>query len=953
MSARKHETDRKLMANPESQAEAGSSLLFRLRNQRTAAESTRQIDRMLRSSCVGPELLAAVDDFQLFTAPSDEKSSVLDVLIVRAIQLGKARLRSFRPRSLWGVTPIIQLSSCAKADRMLGVEAETLVYTTYHITSDFDLNLKNQIDWICANAPEKLAPFQWMVFCWALLSYDIFHLYNDRGLLGNVGGYGSNRFGISLEEMQILRRAGKFFYTYTYGADHRMREATLAMGEYNLCMDCPEVGKFCLCDDTGGKTMLATIGSYATAMLATGIAMKLIPNARNLYFLAIDLAKPQFSTPRRRPDASPVLRIAHTPNHGFFKGTQRLLDAVDRLKAKGAPVELVMLSGVPNEQVLELIASCDVLADQFISGSFGYITLESMALGVPVMCYLSPEFEFLEPETLPIINCHPERIEETILELIDSKESLNLRGEQSRAYVQKHYSVEPFSQRLAGLYQDTGSWELRTTCEYKGRAPALPRLLAPLVQMRRESLAKVRSAAQNWPGALKRVACSHVAIRQRISRLKNQLGQVKQSLLRLVKRAARWTLFGSSSFVLEVAVVFGRLISALRLRFGQPRSVWGVTPILTLPLLARCDRLLGFRSESLVLTTYHITRRFDINLEPLRSKVLKHVPAALLPFEKLCLAWALLRYDVFHIFYDRGMLAPVDFRIGINPVELAVLRRSGKKMFCYAYGADVRTRDATLRLGKYNLCAACPTPMLYCICDDARAAENIQCISDYATEMISMGDMLSYVPGARNHHYWPIDIDSFPYVGVKRVAGAPLRIAHVTNHAHFKGSNYLYDAVARLQREGFAIEVMHAQGVANETVIDIYSQADVVADQFIAGFHGYAALEAMALGKPVICYLRGPEMMLDESECPIINASPEILYETLRGILESRIDIIEIGRRGRDYIEKFYSCDAVALRQGKMYSELMPEAPRLTKMLQEKMMKIQAGLERENCKKVS
>ena len=36
--------------------------------------------------------------------------------------------------------------------------------------------------------------------------------------------------------------------------------------------------------------------------------------------------------------------------------------------------------------------------------------------------------------------------------------------------------------------------------------------------------------------------------------------------------------------------------------------MWGVTPILTLPLLARCDRLLGLRSESLVFTTYYTTK---------------------------------------------------------------------------------------------------------------------------------------------------------------------------------------------------------------------------------------------------------------------------------------------------------------------------------------------------------
>ena len=436
-----------------------------------AEESALVIDRLLRSHRVGDDLLAAVNDFQLFTVSSDEKTLALKLLVERSIQLSTARLSRFRPRSLWGVTPILTLSNCAKADRLLGVEAETLVYTTYHISSDFDINLKAPVDWIVENCPDKLPAYQWMVFCWALLSYDIFHFFNDRGLLANVGGYGSDRFGISLEEMQIFRRARKLLYTYSYGADHRMREATLAMGEYNLCMDCPEVGKFCVCDDEGGKKMLATIADYATAMLATGLSMKLIPNAKNLFYLVLDLNRPEFKKPRHAVALSPTLRIAHATNHGFFKGTQLLQHAVERLRSKGVPVELVMLSGVPNEQVLELMVSCDVVADQFISGAFGYTTIEAMALGVPVMCYLSPDLELPEPETSPIITCHPEHIEETILRLVESREALPQRGLQSREYVKRNYSVEAFSKRLTDLYQETAYWEIRLLSKRRGDVP--------------------------------------------------------------------------------------------------------------------------------------------------------------------------------------------------------------------------------------------------------------------------------------------------------------------------------------------------------------------------------------------------------------------------------------------------------------------------------------------------
>jgi glycosyltransferase involved in cell wall biosynthesis len=97
------------------------------------------------------------------------------------------------------------------------------------------------------------------------------------------------------------------------------------------------------------------------------------------------------------------------------------------------------------------------------------------------------------------------------------------------------------------------------------------------------------------------------------------------------------------------------------------------------------------------------------------------------------------------------------------------------------------------------------------------------------------------------------------------------------------------------------------------------ADADIVAEQFIGGFHGYTALEAMALGKPVLCYIRDRHRLADAQSCPIINADPESLEQVLRGCLLGEYDLVEIGRRGRAYVEKYYSIDSTALRLGRLY----------------------------------
>ncbi len=391
-----------------------------------------------------------------------------------------------------------------------------------------------------------------------------------------------------------------------------------------------------------------------------------------------------------------------------------------------------------------------------------------------------------------------------------------------------------------------------------------------------------------------------------------RLRRIATMLAKIVLAALLW-------IKVPLPIRAARWLTARRMRTGRLRTVWGITPILTLPLLSGCDRLLGLRSESLVFVTYYISRQFDVNLSRINRWVIAEHPRTYVNFTRWVLAWSLLRYDVFHLFNDRGVHNP-SVRIGISPVELAALKRAGKRLYTYAYGADVRTRARTLALGKFNLCAACPQPGLYCQCDDAAGEANITAIGRYANAMVATGDMLAYVPGARSMPYWPLDVRKIKPSTSPRRSG-PLRVAHAPNHAYFKGTAYLEKAIEALRAEGCQIELVLVQGVPNSDVLDLFRDADIVADQFIAGFHGYTALEAMALGKPVLCYLRGPDMAVDFDRCPIIRADPDTLETVLRDCLTGKLDLAGLGLASRRYVEAHYSQEAIASKLGELYLE--------------------------------
>ncbi|HMM88279.1 MAG TPA: glycosyltransferase [Bradyrhizobium sp.] len=362
-----------------------------------------------------------------------------------------------------------------------------------------------------------------------------------------------------------------------------------------------------------------------------------------------------------------------------------------------------------------------------------------------------------------------------------------------------------------------------------------------------------------------------------------------------------------------------RAATERRIAKGEVRTLWASTPILTLPILARCDRLLGLQSSSLVFNTYYITRSFDINLILLEGAFrLTRSRWCLSVFRRLVFAWALLRFDVFHYFYDRGLMLS-EGRYGINSEEVDLLRKSGKRLYTYAYGADVRTRETTLGLGQPNLCQECPQPGKYCICSEELLQSSLKPLAKGATAQLAMGDMLAYVPGCRDMHYWPIDATKLAAPPVAFRSGETLKVAHAPNHGHFKGTRLLINAIERLASEGEKIELVSVQGVSNSKVIGLFGASHIVADQFVAGFHGYTALEAMALGRPVLCFMRNDQMMIDPATCPIINTRPEKIYDVLKQCLRGEIDLDRAGQAGRRYVEQHYSPEAVAARLGQLY----------------------------------
>jgi glycosyltransferase involved in cell wall biosynthesis len=175
--------------------------------------------------------------------------------------------------------------------------------------------------------------------------------------------------------------------------------------------------------------------------------------------LALDV--PTFP-PSPLPPFHGQFRLLHLPTHTGNKGTSYIVNAVDRLKADGFPIEFQVLQGVPHSSLPTLYSSCHLFIDQILAGWYGTATIEAMACGRPVVVSVRDEYKQLTPfgEQLPAIHADPDTIYEALRSVLEGGYARLVElGVASRNFVEAVHSTDSIVQRLIGIYDSL--WKCR------------------------------------------------------------------------------------------------------------------------------------------------------------------------------------------------------------------------------------------------------------------------------------------------------------------------------------------------------------------------------------------------------------------------------------------------------------------------------------------------------------
>lgn len=153
-------------------------------------------------------------------------------------------------------------------------------------------------------------------------------------------------------------------------------------------------------------------------------------------------------------------------------------------------------------------------------------------------------------------------------------------------------------------------------------------------------------------------------------------------------------------------------------------------------------------------------------------------------------------------------------------------------------------------------------------------------------------------------------------------------LAHSPTAKVAKGTAAVLAAVETLKSQyDFEFRLIH--NVPRAQALEMVQTCDIFLDQFVDGNgYGIAATEAMALGKPVVCYIKPSAVPLWPMDIPVINANQDNLAQMLEPLLQSAQLRYEIGKRSRVYAEEHHDAHKYAQWLVTVYQELIEQKRR-------------------------
>jgi glycosyltransferase involved in cell wall biosynthesis len=240
------------------------------------------------------------------------------------------------------------------------------------------------------------------------------------------------------------------------------------------------------------------------------------------------------------------------------------------------------------------------------------------------------------------------------------------------------------------------------------------------------------------------------------------------------------------------------------------------------------------------------------------------------------------RTDLFHFYFGLTLLP--------KSIQFPLLRALGKQSVMHFLGSDIR----------------------------GKSQGELAWAQRAGARVVGSYDAIRWVPDAQ---VIPPGIDLSTIEPVPPTGRDRPLVMHAPSSRTRKGTEHIVAACAELN-----VDLEIVEGLDHREAFERYRRADVIVDQLNAGWYGVFAIEAMALGKPVVTFLHDEAVQRTEEafgvKVPIVNATKQTLAAALRPVAESPEERRRVGAASRAYVEQVHDLERVTDRLLALYASL-------------------------------
>jgi glycosyltransferase involved in cell wall biosynthesis len=319
---------------------------------------------------------------------------------------------------------------------------------------------------------------EYNIFLNSIYAYDVVHFSNAYGI--NYGSelnvYIASEFAAN-EEIFLLKSLGKkLVYTNNGCLDGVSQLSFSRWGDEPICNLCRWQDEPLVCNNKKNLDwgyFKKRVIDYQCLLGGNRVDFNSLPTVHEspeAYCLDADIWRPDIVIPAEhtigtyaisqasRNGRDAVVNLYHAVGKNI-KSTNIYLPLIEKLKAQGLRLTLTNPKDMPNLTIRYYQLQSDIVLEMLEYGWFGANAREAMMLGVPVICYIRPEWlESLRAELpeyaneLPIVSATPDTIETVLTDLIENPLKRAEIGKRSREFMMKWHDSKPAAQRMDAIY---------------------------------------------------------------------------------------------------------------------------------------------------------------------------------------------------------------------------------------------------------------------------------------------------------------------------------------------------------------------------------------------------------------------------------------------------------------------------------------------------------------------